>query len=186
MHQIKNLFISRTLPRTGSSQDGRDSAEAVHGPRTATQRFQGQGDTLVDLYKKLNALPEGPKGEDSELRADGNTDQIRIKRRSAWVTRGQVRRAHQARVRTLVRSAFERQSDKYKNSVDPETWNAKKEQLENAWKQQINPSDASCRPITHRMVNCLTMQFLAIVAPDDWKPPEPTVDPAKQIPRRLV
>jgi len=136
---------------------------------------------LCALYKQLAPRPQGPKGEDSELRADSDSDQIRVKTRTALVTRVPTRLAHQARAHALVRAAFLRQLELYETTISPDAWPSQKVKLAAAWDTEIG-----VRPITRRKVNSLTMKLGGIVAPDSWRPPTPKVDPGWEASNRRV
>jgi len=174
MDHIKSLFTrqptQRPTPHESKSEQGRTTDP-----------------DLVALYRQLNGLPQGPKGEDSELRADADSDQIRIKRRTALFTSARNRRVHQVRALALVRAAFGRQLAKYEACVDPDLFNAKREELKKAWNAQAGDGR---KPITLRMANCLAMQVLSIMAPDDYRPPEPPYDPGQPVhtrePQRVI
>ena len=161
--------------------------EEVRNLHGIQKRYESTRRDLVALYRQLNPKVEDSKwrayaeGEDFELRADADSDQIRIKRRTALFTNEHNRRVHQVRAYALVAAAFERELEKYEANVDPKLYHVKSEDLINALDNQVG--DGS-KPITLRMANCLAMQVAAIMAHESWQPPEPPYDPGQPVHKR--
>lgn len=143
-------------------RETRENFEKVRLARTIPKKVESTRPNLSALSEQLELLPQGPKGEDSELRADSDSDRIRVKTRTALVTRVSTRRTHQARAHALVRAAFLRQVEFYETKISPDVWLQQKVRFDDAWATEISPPSADIRPITRRKVNCLTKRTEAI------------------------